>query len=193
MGHPCIQRDRVDHSNGACVALRRRVGYDCCALFIMYTRPYRQQQCGAGQELMQPCNWMTPAPGNAGQPQRKGLTWGMMPLLAGAMCACTHHFFYNDPKLDSLVALQVGHLLRMCAAANDPRVGDMRPAVEACVGDAGSQRATWCTCALLTGSCHMCRRHSSRCSVMPPAGRRPTEFMQHQRRIPLAPDDCAGC
>lgn len=69
---------------------------------------------------MQPCNWMTPAPGNAaGQPQWKGLTWGMMPLLAGAMCACTHHFFYNDPKLDSLVALQVGHLLQICAAADE--------------------------------------------------------------------------
>ena len=46
----------------------------------------------------------------AGQPQWKGLTWGMMPLLAGALCACTHHFFYNDPKLDSLVALQVGQM-----------------------------------------------------------------------------------
>lgn len=31
----------------------------------------------------------------------------MMPLLAGALCACTHHFFYNSPDLDVLVALQV--------------------------------------------------------------------------------------
>ena len=31
----------------------------------------------------------------------------MMPLLGGAMAACTYHFFYNSPSLDSLVALQV--------------------------------------------------------------------------------------
>ena len=36
----------------------------------------------------------------------KGLTWGMLPLLGGAMCACTYHFFYNSPDLDFLVALQ---------------------------------------------------------------------------------------
>lgn len=44
---------------------------------------------------------------NAGEQRWKGLTWGMMPLLAGALCAVTHHFFFNDPALDSLVALQV--------------------------------------------------------------------------------------
>ena len=36
----------------------------------------------------------------------KGLTWGMLPLLGGAMSACTYHFFYNSPDLDFLVALQ---------------------------------------------------------------------------------------
>eukprot|EP00850_Spirogloea_muscicola_P016296 SM000131S26726 [mRNA] locus=s131:222705:223515:+ [translate_table: standard] len=36
----------------------------------------------------------------------KGLAWGMVPLLAGAMCACTWHFFYNDPSLEVLVELQ---------------------------------------------------------------------------------------
>jgi Protein of unknown function (DUF2499) len=73
---------------------------------------------------VQACITSRMAPVNTtGQPQWKGLTWGMMPLLAGAMCACTHHFFYNDPKLDSLVALQVGHLLRTCAASDDPPGG----------------------------------------------------------------------
>eukprot|EP00897_Mesotaenium_endlicherianum_P005592 jgi/Mesen1/5060/ME000252S04175 len=36
----------------------------------------------------------------------KGLAWGMVPLLAGAMCACTWHFFYNAPSLEVLVAIQ---------------------------------------------------------------------------------------
>ncbi|KAH9605959.1 hypothetical protein KSS87_008540 [Heliosperma pusillum] len=36
----------------------------------------------------------------------KGLTWGMVPLLGGAMCACTWHFFYNAETLEVLVALQ---------------------------------------------------------------------------------------
>ncbi|KAL3688068.1 hypothetical protein R1sor_014377 [Riccia sorocarpa] len=36
----------------------------------------------------------------------KGLTWGMVPLLGGAMCACTWHFFYNSPSLEVLVVLQ---------------------------------------------------------------------------------------
>ncbi|XP_039136913.1 ycf49-like protein [Dioscorea cayenensis subsp. rotundata] len=51
----------------------------------------------------------------------KGLSWGMVPLLGGAMCACTWHFFYNSESLDILVALQgmltvVGNLT-MCIAA----------------------------------------------------------------------------
>ena len=44
----------------------------------------------------------------AGNEKWKGMTWGMMPLFAGALSACTYHFFYNNPKLDFLVALQAG-------------------------------------------------------------------------------------
>lgn len=43
---------------------------------------------------------------HAGNEKWKGLTWGMLPLLGGAMAACTYHFFYNPPELDILVALQ---------------------------------------------------------------------------------------
>ena len=32
----------------------------------------------------------------------------MLPLLGGAFCACTYHFFYNSPQLDGIVALQAG-------------------------------------------------------------------------------------
>lgn len=42
-------------------------------------------------------------PGNAAW---KGLSWGMVPLLGGALCACTWHFFYNAESLEVLVALQ---------------------------------------------------------------------------------------
>ncbi|DBA71053.1 TPA: hypothetical protein ACH3X2_14307 [Trebouxia sp. C0005] len=41
-----------------------------------------------------------------GNSKWKGLTWGMMPLLGGALCACTYHFYYNSPDLDFLVAVQ---------------------------------------------------------------------------------------
>ncbi|BDA50852.1 probable Ycf49-like protein [Coccomyxa sp. Obi] len=41
-----------------------------------------------------------------GNERWKGLTWGMLPLLGGAMAACTYHFFYNPRELDILVALQ---------------------------------------------------------------------------------------
>ena len=34
----------------------------------------------------------------------------MVPLLGGAFSACVYHFFYNSPKLDALVALQVTSL-----------------------------------------------------------------------------------
>lgn len=34
------------------------------------------------------------------------MTWGMMPLFSGALCACTYHFFYNTTQLDFLVTLQ---------------------------------------------------------------------------------------
>ncbi|XP_059661680.1 uncharacterized protein LOC132307823 isoform X2 [Cornus florida] len=30
----------------------------------------------------------------------KGLSWGMVPLLGGAFCACTWHFFYNSEALE---------------------------------------------------------------------------------------------
>ncbi|KAI6707297.1 hypothetical protein NL676_010259 [Syzygium grande] len=32
----------------------------------------------------------------------KGLSWGMVPLLGGAFCACTWHFFYNSESLEVL-------------------------------------------------------------------------------------------
>lgn len=51
----------------------------------------------------------------------KGLSWGMVPLLGGAFCACTWHFFYNSDSLEVLVALQaaltvIGNIT-MCIAA----------------------------------------------------------------------------
>ncbi|GAX76244.1 hypothetical protein CEUSTIGMA_g3688.t1 [Chlamydomonas eustigma] len=41
-----------------------------------------------------------------GNERWKGLTWGMLPSLGSAMCACTWHFFYNAPSLEFLVTLQ---------------------------------------------------------------------------------------
>jgi hypothetical protein len=38
----------------------------------------------------------------------KGLTWGMLPLHASGMCACTYHFFYNPSELQFLVSMQAG-------------------------------------------------------------------------------------
>lgn len=53
------------------------------------------------------CNTITEAPlPDVGNAKWKGLTWGMMPLLGGALCACTYHFFYNSSDLDFLVAVQ---------------------------------------------------------------------------------------
>ncbi len=47
--------------------------------------------------------------GNAsGRPAWKGLSWGMLPLHASSLCACTYHLFYNSPSLSSLVTLQAG-------------------------------------------------------------------------------------
>nr|XP_043607723.1 ycf49-like protein isoform X2 [Erigeron canadensis] len=51
----------------------------------------------------------------------KGLSWGMVPLLGGAFCACTWHFFYNSESLEILVAIQgaltvIGNTT-MCIAA----------------------------------------------------------------------------
>lgn len=34
------------------------------------------------------------------------LSWGMLPALISAMCACTWHFFDNAPSLNWLVTLQ---------------------------------------------------------------------------------------
>ena len=39
--------------------------------------------------------------------QWRGLTYAMLPSFAGALTACTFHFFYNSPELNALVALQV--------------------------------------------------------------------------------------
>jgi hypothetical protein len=36
----------------------------------------------------------------------KGLTWGMLPLHASGICACTYHFFYNPSDLQFLVTMQ---------------------------------------------------------------------------------------
>ncbi|KAJ7944826.1 Ycf49-like protein [Quillaja saponaria] len=51
----------------------------------------------------------------------KGLSWGMVPLLGGALCACTWHFFYNSEALEVLVALQAALTVignaTMCIAA----------------------------------------------------------------------------
>jgi hypothetical protein len=38
----------------------------------------------------------------------KGLTWGMLPLHASGIAACTYHFWYNSPDLSFLVAMQAG-------------------------------------------------------------------------------------
>ena len=35
-----------------------------------------------------------------GNPAWRGMAWGMLPSLGGAMCACTWHFFYNSPDLE---------------------------------------------------------------------------------------------
>ncbi len=43
-----------------------------------------------------------------GNEKWKGLTWGMLPLHASGICACTYHFFYNPSSLQFLVAMQAG-------------------------------------------------------------------------------------
>ena len=43
-----------------------------------------------------------------GQPAWRGLTWGMLPLHASGVCACTYHWFYNAPELQFLVTSQAG-------------------------------------------------------------------------------------
>ena len=41
-----------------------------------------------------------------GNPRWKGMTWGMIPLHASGICACTHHFFYNPTSLQFVVGVQ---------------------------------------------------------------------------------------
>lgn len=41
-----------------------------------------------------------------GNEKWKGLTWGMLPLHASGICACTYHIFYNPSSLQFVVELQ---------------------------------------------------------------------------------------
>lgn len=43
-----------------------------------------------------------------GNEKWKGLTWGMLPLHASGIAACTYHFFYNSSALQFLVTTQAG-------------------------------------------------------------------------------------
>jgi amino acid transporter len=49
------------------------------------------------------------------------LSWGMLPALVGAMCACTWHYFDNAESLEWLVTLQASMTVlgncTVCAAA----------------------------------------------------------------------------
>ncbi|KAH1164210.1 hypothetical protein AAZX31_01G199300 [Glycine max] len=51
----------------------------------------------------------------SGYPAWKGLSWGMVPLLGGAFCACTWHFFYNSDSLEAALTI-IGNAT-MCIAA----------------------------------------------------------------------------
>mmetsp|Transcript_38157 Transcript_38157/g.119790 ORF Transcript_38157/g.119790 Transcript_38157/m.119790 type:complete len:555 (-) Transcript_38157:4-1668(-) len=72
-----------------------------------------------------------------GNPAWKGLTWGMLPLHASGLVACTYHFFYNDPELAFMVPLQAGltflgdctiaYAAYRIAANNGWAVGDLNP------------------------------------------------------------------
>jgi len=67
----------------------------------------------------------------------KGLTWGMLPLHASGIAACTYHFFYNPSSLQFLVELQAFFTLlgnTTCAIAayriassNGWRLGELNP------------------------------------------------------------------
>merc|ERR1719215_611084 len=46
-----------------------------------------------------------------GNPKWRGLTWGMLPLHASGIAACTYHFFYNDSSLQGVVTSQAGFTL----------------------------------------------------------------------------------
>lgn len=45
---------------------------------------------------------------NTGNEKWKGLTWGMIPLHASGVAACTYHFFYNPSTLQFVVTSQAG-------------------------------------------------------------------------------------
>ncbi|MEM6500260.1 MAG: DUF2499 domain-containing protein [Cyanobacteria bacterium P01_C01_bin.89] len=51
----------------------------------------------------------------------RALSWGMLPALVSAMCACTWHLFDNAPALEWLVTLQAATTLlgnfTLCGAA----------------------------------------------------------------------------
>lgn len=57
----------------------------------------------------------------SGDSSWRSLSFGMLPALVSAMCACTWHFFDNTPDLDWLVTLQaamtvIGNIT-LCIAA----------------------------------------------------------------------------
>ncbi len=62
----------------------------------------RQRRCSLLRHLATPARrWQyAEATGNE---KWKGMSWGMLPSLVSAMCACTWHFFYNSPDLEFLV------------------------------------------------------------------------------------------
>eukprot|EP00979_Chaetoceros_neogracilis_P018180 scaffold10556_cov258-Chaetoceros_neogracile.AAC.25 len=45
---------------------------------------------------------------NSGNEKWKGLTWGMLPLHASGIAACTYHIFYNPSSLQFVVTSQAG-------------------------------------------------------------------------------------
>jgi hypothetical protein len=69
-----------------------------------------------------------------GRPEWKGLTWGMLPLHASSLCACTYHAFYNAPELSLMVAAQafltfVGNATLLAGAARiAQRYAELPPA-----------------------------------------------------------------
>eukprot|EP00980_Cylindrotheca_fusiformis_P007979 scaffold1697_cov120-Cylindrotheca_fusiformis.AAC.61 len=83
-----------------------------------------------------------------GNEKWKGLTWGMLPLHASGICACTYHFFYNSSVLQLLVTMQAGFTLLgnlTCAIAafriaqsNGWKVGDLNPFGKSDEGESGS-------------------------------------------------------
>lgn len=56
-----------------------------------------------------------------GNDKWQALVWGMLPLHASGVAACTYHFFYNSPDVGFLVTLQAGLTLlgntTVCIAA----------------------------------------------------------------------------